>query len=294
MSNFKSLLIQFCLLITYHSINASRRWSSRRNPGQSSRRNSEVLRLPISNTLEPEDVYTLQPSCDIKWSIIDNSIRYLIGSNENKDNIFYIPSYIYYAYSYLKLDNILVKFISEANVLNKHIILVSINSNPEINSTQWILGVFYLKLHKIIILDSNINRNTLQRHHFKNLVKILRLSYRILSYSSGEDNNIDLDDWQLIYASDAFQQNMATWDSGLYTCIHANCIIQKIFSMNFNREWLRQIYDASLSCGIQSGYDLELIKNNMSDEEIQQIIEEVCDDELSIKFITIQNLIMNQ
>ncbi|XP_050541191.1 uncharacterized protein LOC126905497 isoform X2 [Daktulosphaira vitifoliae] len=210
----------------------------------------------------------------IQSNVMDDIINYLIISNEKENSVDYIPSGIY-SFFLIKDYSILKNISSLSDILKKDMIIISINTDP-LNGCHWILGIIHIKQKKIIILDSFLIMKSDLTIHFSTLLRMLFLFYTISSYCNGTDFMLNINEWELVKASNALQQKN-NYDCGLFVCLHALSFLTdqnfEHISTEFDRHWLLEQFNnyTDLKKNKSSTTTDLNEKNNLTDEEITLI-----------------------
>ncbi|XP_050541193.1 uncharacterized protein LOC126905498 [Daktulosphaira vitifoliae] len=207
----------------------------------------------------------------IQSNVLDDIINYLIISNEKENSVEYIPSGIY-SFFLIKDYSILKNIFSISDILKKDMIIISINTDL-LKGCHWILGIIHIKQKKIIILDSFLIMKSDLTIHFSTLLRMLFLFYTISSYCNGTDFMLNINEWELVKASNALQQKN-NYDCGLFVCLHALSFLTdqnfEHISSEFDRHWLLEQFNNYTE--LKKNKSLTTIeKNNLTDEEITLI-----------------------
>lgn len=223
-----------------------------------------------------EEVRSFLPNQDLTSFAIDEVIKFFIINSKKEDSIVYIPSYNY-AYLFNGHYELILDIISKTDILNKDMILVCINTDPN-RGMHWILGIIHVKIKKIIILDSSLNKKSKQSIHFSKLIEIIQLCYNFENYTKNAQLTFSRKEWKLVYASDAIQQK-SLFDCGLFVCIHAFCFVTD--SCFFNppikegRQWLHYNFNEYLEMKTEERDGEESHEKKLSIDDIEKITNDI-------------------
>ncbi|XP_050540440.1 uncharacterized protein LOC126905082 isoform X2 [Daktulosphaira vitifoliae] len=202
---------------------------------------NELPRLHLNPLTCSDDEKDLLPGQWINSYIIDDVIDYFIINNKKENSVVHIPSSVYQYYCADEDYTNIFQLILDSNVTEKDFILITINTAP-LEGIHWVLGIIHLKYKKIIILDSLYGKTLNIDDHFNNLIVLTTICYDSTNFYHKKNLKINIDEWEMVYACDAMQQDNM-YDCGLFICIHAYSFITDTNFFNppsslAGREWI--------------------------------------------------------
>lgn len=178
---------------------------------------------------------------DRQWlcsDAIDESIQGILTSSSSQDVCLLCPTYIYQSVAMDSFD-IAFTYLKRNDALNKDILIIPLNLDPQGKGTHWCLAVANFRVREIWIFDSMSNEaNEGTLFIFSNLLWIVGAAYEIA------DTDFIRSSWRCIFSTN-IQKQPNGFDCGVYTILNAYSLISKHsyseICSNAVRQWLKVV-----------------------------------------------------
>lgn len=150
---------------------------------------------------------------DRQWlcsDAIDESIQGILTSSSSQDVCLLCPTYIYQSVAMDSFD-IAFTYLKRNDALNKDILIIPLNLDPQGKGTHWCLAVANFRVREIWIFDSMSNEaNEGTLFIFSNLLWIVGAAYEIA------DTDFIRSSWRCIFSTDTQKATKWIWLWSLY------------------------------------------------------------------------------